>query len=204
MADINNARKRKYNSGKRKSGSLKFVDPTIIVFGILAIILGSSMFSYFLKPHIKVYEVNEGSIATDYTYRGFAIRNEQVVTAEQSGYITYYARDLEKAGAQTTVYSIDETGQVLELLSDDSIAQTSLSDEQLIQLGKYVTSFYDDYSNMDFSEVYKFKQNVEVTTIQLIQQTLIDNSLQNQNNTSFHVLKSPIAVSYTHLRAHET
>lgn len=198
MANRKKTKKRQHNSNKRKLGILRFVDPTIIVFVILALILCSNMLSYFFKPHVKVYEVNEGSIATDYTYRGFAIRNEQVVSAEQSGYITYYARDLEKAGAQTTVYSIDETGQILEILSDDSVASTSLSKEQMMDLNKDVTTFYDNYSNMNFHEVYKFKQNIEIATLQLIQQTLIENSNQNQENTSFHVFKSPIdgIVSY--------
>jgi len=192
MANRKKTKRKQHNSRPRKSGALRFIDPTIVVFVILAVILCSNMVPYFFKPHIKVYEVNEGSIATDYTYRGFIIRNEQVVTAEQSGYITYYARDLEKAGAQTMVYSIDETGQISEMLSDDSIAATALTHEQLMDLNKDVTAFYSNYSNMNYGEAYRFKQNIEVTTLQLIQQTLIDNSIQNNGNTAFHVCKSPI------------
>ena len=45
---------------------------------------------YLTSKHISAYEVREGSILKDNAYTGLAIRNEEVVTAEQSGYINYF------------------------------------------------------------------------------------------------------------------
>lgn len=78
---------------------IRFMDPGVIVFLILAVYLFGCMVLYLLKPHVTTYEVNDGSMATDYSYTGIAIRSEQVVNTDKSGYITYYARDLEKTGA---------------------------------------------------------------------------------------------------------
>lgn len=196
----NNTHKRKRNKKRGiNSGRLLFIDPAIVVFSILALVLCLNMVGYFFKPHVKIYEVNEGSIATDYSYKGLAIRNEEVVTANQAGYITYYARDLEKTGAKTTVYSIDETGELTDLLSDESITATDLTKEQLLELNNNVSSFYNNFSNFNYDEVYNFKQDVEATTIQLIQQTLIDNSTQNVSGSAFHVENSPMdgIISYS-------
>ena len=37
----------------------------------------------------------------DNAYTGLAIRNEEVVTAEQSGYINYFVSEASKVGAKT-------------------------------------------------------------------------------------------------------
>lgn len=192
----NRKRHRKKNSNKRM---FSVMDTAIVAFVILAVVLCLNMMGYFFKPHIKVYEVNEGSIATDYSYHGIAIRNEEVVTASQAGYITYYARELEKAGAQTVVYSLDETGELADLLTDDNISATTLSKEQLLHLNNNINSFYKEFNNVDYNTVYSFKQDIEATTVQLIQQTLIDNSIQTASGASFHVYNSPIdgIISYS-------
>ena len=144
---------------------IRFMDPGVIVFLILAVYLFGCMVLYLLKPHVTTYEVNDGSMATDYSYTGIAIRSEQVVNTDKSGYITYYARDLEKTGAQTKVYSIDETGEINSILSDDSISSTALTSEQLNQIDSDVDSFYNDFSDINYGEAYAFKQLIESTTI---------------------------------------
>ncbi len=170
----------------------RFMDPGVIIFLILALYLCGCMMLYLLKPHITTYEVNEGSMAADYSYTGIAVRKEQVVNTERAGYITYYARALEKTGAQTKVYSIDETGQINTLLSDDSIASTALTEEQLKQINNNVNSFYNDFSNMNYGEAYSFKQLIENTTIQLIEQTIIENAVTLGEDVSFHVCNSTV------------
>lgn len=174
------------------------MDPGIIIFLILSLYLCGCMILYLLKPHVTTYEVNEGSMAADYSYKGIAIRQEQIVDMENSGYVTYYARNLEKAGAQTKVYSIDEKGQIKNLLSDDSISATNLTDEQLRQINSSVSSFYNDFSDINFGEAYSFKQLIENTTIQLIEQTLIENAVTLGEDASFHVFNSAVdgVISY--------
>ena len=201
-----NNRKRSTNSKKVISRKrvfrhriIRFMDPGVIVFLILAVYLFGCMVLYLLKPHVTTYEVNDGSMATDYSYTGIAIRSEQVVNTDKSGYITYYARDLEKTGAQTKVYSIDETGEINSILSDDSISSTALTSEQLNQIDSDVDSFYNDFSDINYGEAYAFKQLIESTTIQLIEQTLVENAVTLRDSASFNVCNSAIdgIISYT-------
>lgn len=169
---------------------IRFMDPGVIIFLVLALYLCGCMILYLLKPHITTYEVNEGTMASDYSYKGIALRTEQIVNTDLSGYITYYARDLEKAGAQTKVYSIDETGQINSLLSDESIAATALTSEQLKQINSDVDAFYDSFSDVNYNEAYAFKQLIESTTIQLIEQTLVENAATLGENASFNVISN--------------
>lgn len=198
MEKMNQRRKAQPRNNIRKYRRFRFVDPGVIVFFFLACYLVVCVAMYLMKPHINTYEVSDGSIVSDYSYTGIAIRTEQPVMAQTAGYITYYARELEKVGALTSVYSLDETGQLAELLSDENISATSLSDENLIEMNKNVNDFYEAYTDMNFSESYQFKQEIEGMTVQLIQQTLIENASKINGSTAFHVCNSPLdgIVSY--------
>lgn len=106
---------------------------------------------------------------------------------------------MEKTGAQTKVYSIDETGEINSILSDDSISSTALTSEQLNQIDSDVDSFYNDFSDINYGEAYAFKQLIESTTIQLIEQTLVENAVTLGDSASFNVCNSAIdgIISYT-------
>lgn len=65
---------------------------------------------YLTSKHISAYEVREGSILKDNAYTGLAIRNEEVVTAEQSGYINYFVSEASKVGAKNkSIFSFSKT-----------------------------------------------------------------------------------------------
>ena len=78
----------------------------IVIFGVVFIYLLVTVLMYLTSKHISAYEVREGSILKDNAYTGLAIRNEEVVTAEQSGYINYFVSEASKVGAKTKVYSL--------------------------------------------------------------------------------------------------
>ena len=64
----------------------------IVIFGVVFIYLLVTVLMYLTSKHISAYEVREGSILKDNAYTGLAIRNEEVVTAEPSGYINYFCQ----------------------------------------------------------------------------------------------------------------
>lgn len=139
-------------------------------------------------------------MATDYSYTGIAIRSEQVVNTDKSGYITYYARDLEKNRCTRQKYiQLMRHGEINSILSDDSISSTALTSEQLNQIDSDVDSFYNDFSDINYGEAYAFKQLIESTTIQLIEQTLVENAVTLGDSASFNVCNSAIdgIISYT-------
>ena len=83
-------------SNKSKSVSIKKYKKKrefnlgILLFAIVFIYLIVTVILYFTGDSISVYEVREGSIVRDNSYTGLIIRQETAVTAEKSGYISYY------------------------------------------------------------------------------------------------------------------
>ena len=59
----------------------------IIIFGVVFIYLIVTVLMYLTSNHISSYEVREGTILKDNAYTGLAIRDEEVIPADQSGYV---------------------------------------------------------------------------------------------------------------------
>ena len=95
----------------------------IVIFGLISIYLLINIVIYFTTERTAFYEVISGSNAQEanVSYNGIAIRNEIVQSARDSGYIDYYVREGSRVSLNTTLYSIDSTGELNNLLSEASI-----------------------------------------------------------------------------------
>lgn len=165
------------------------IDPGVFIFVFIAVYILICLILYVTKPHVSVYEVPFGEIANNYTYTGIALRQEQVIPADSAGYINYYAREGVKVGVRSTVYTIDETGKISELLKEAT--GTALSDEDIKKLKTEVTAFQTAYSDDSFSSVYDFKQNIEGMALELVNSNLLDNLSQTQENIGkFNIYKA--------------
>lgn len=145
----------------------------IIIFGIIFIYIIISIISYIFSSKISVYEVNKGSLATNNTYQGFIIRSETNVTADKAGYVNFYAREGEKIGAGQTVYTIDETGKLAEILSDSTNSESTLSDDDINSLKSEILNFKKDFNTNNFKEVYNFKYDIENKVLELVNLNLL-------------------------------
>ena len=88
----------------------------ILIFCAILIYVIGFVLSSLGTEKIIPYEVREGSLAINYTYRALALREEQVVKTNNSGYITYFAREGERIAPGNLVYIVDETGDLKEYL----------------------------------------------------------------------------------------
>ena len=68
---------------------------------------------------------------TDYT--GIILREEEVKTADRSGYINYYVREGKRASVGTRIYSIDETGNIASFLEENMEEGVTLTAENLAE-----------------------------------------------------------------------
>lgn len=153
----------------------------IIIFGIIFIYVLISIILYVVNPQISIYEVNKGSLATNNTYQGFIIRKESKVAAEKAGYVNFYAREGEKIGTGQTVYTIDETGKLAEILSDTTNSESTLSDDDINSLKTEISSFANDFNSNDFNNVYNFKYDIENTVLELVNLNIL-NSITDLNS----------------------
>lgn len=131
----------------------------------------------FQTEKIVPYEVKEGSLAINYTYRALAIRDEQVVTADKSGYVSYFAREGERVALGNLVYAVDEAGQLKEYLENIALSEgkSTLSEAELIELRSKMVLFTQGFNNHDFDAVYDFKYELKSDTLRLSNAHILSN-----------------------------
>jgi hypothetical protein len=146
-------------------GMLIFI--AILFYVIICIVM------YFRTSHIVRYEVKEGSLATDNTYRGIVLRDESIVTLGTAGYVNYYAREGERVANGDLVYTIDETGRLNEYLEELSLGENTLSDKELTEFRSEIVNFMHGYDSTSFSSVYDFKYSLKSTVLKIANNSML-------------------------------
>lgn len=129
----------------------------VIIFGVIFIYLFVTVLMYLTNKHITAYEVREGSILKDYSYTGFAMREEEIIKAEDSGYINFFATEGSKVGAKSQVYSLSD--KKLDFDSTNSDTAELTSEEQASMLVK-VQAFCENFDEQNFSDAYSLKDTI--------------------------------------------
>ena len=170
-----------------KNNVRKYRKPINLNIGILIFFAVFVYVAFFVIMSLKTekivpYEVREGSLAINYTYRALALREEEVVSAEKSGYINYFAREGERVALGNLVYTIDETGELKEYLESASMEDSSLSDNELIELRSEIVDFVHEFDEKNFSSVYDFKYSMKGTVMKLANSHMTE-SIDSINNS---------------------
>lgn len=157
---------------KRKKAKRPF-NIGIVFFGFIAVYLIVCVYLFFTSSHISGYEVIAGDLATDHHYTGIALRTEQIVNAEKSGYVSYYAREGEKVSTASTVYTVDESGRMVQTLKENA-KEMQLDEEDYAQIRGDIAAYLGTASDMDFRQIYDFKTNINANVLDLMNQNLIE------------------------------
>ena len=131
----------------------------IIIFGIIFIYLIATIIMYITAPRITVYEVRQGSILKDNAYTGLAIREEQIVCAEQSGYVNYYIENNSKVKVGSKVYTLSDNKLNFEHVNED--INVALTNENVNSLTLKIQSYNNQFSDADFGSTYQLKNDLQ-------------------------------------------
>lgn len=137
------------------------------IFVLLIIYITILVVSYFKSKPITPYEVSMGSLAVNNTYNGVALREEVLVPADYSGYVNYYAREGEKVSKGSMIYTIDSTGKLSDVVSNDTGNDNSLSDSDLFEIKSDISEFANSFDPKNFNYTYNFKYDIEGTVLKL-------------------------------------
>ena len=164
----NAAEQQKNNVTKFRRQRLPNLNFGMIIFLLMFIYVVVMIFLSFRTKRLTSYEVQTGSLATQNSYRGIALRSETLYPAGAAGYLNFYAREDAKVAKGELIYSVDKSGTFSELIARNEENKELLSDEDLLELKTEVENYSDNYSDHDFSSVYDFKYSVEGTATKLI------------------------------------
>lgn len=136
----------------------------IFLFAIVFIYLVVTVILYLTGDPVSVYEVREGSIVNDNSYTGLVLRQEQVVSAETDGYISYYQNENSKVKTGMRVYAMSAQKLDTESASPDADnsdgASVSLNPEVRSGIIYQLQNFNENYDPVDFSAVYSLKNEI--------------------------------------------
>lgn len=78
----------------------------ILVYILINVIL------FLGKKKLTVYKVTEDKITNTLSFTGIAIRDEELIKASKSGYITYYVEEGKRIKKSGTVFTVDKDQKV--------------------------------------------------------------------------------------------
>lgn len=162
----------------------------IIIFGLISVYLFVNIVIYFTTERTNYYEVTAGtnSEVINKSFTGIAIRKEEISYADTSGYIDYFVRECSRVSKNTVLYSIDSSGKFDELLAKLN-KNTKLTDENISTISGQLYDFSNNFDNMDFSEVYDFKNSLKGTVVDLINMNSLQ-KLAQESGEEFSISKS--------------
>lgn len=167
-------------SNKSNNNIVKYRRPLninigMVIFAVILIYIIICVFGYFTSKHVVPYEVKEGSLSANNIYQGIALRKETIITAEQTGYINYYAREGERVAVNNLVYTLDESGKLAEYIAAENSGETTLSANDLAELKSEILGFVSVFDPENFSTVYDFKYDVKGTVLKLANANILEN-----------------------------
>jgi hypothetical protein len=163
--------------------NLNNINIGMVFFAVMAIYIIISVVTYLRKDHIVGYQVMEGSLSTNNIYDSVAVRQEKIVTSETAGYVNYFATEGGRVGVGSLVYTVDESGQLLEYLKSQGSEEVSLSDDDLMELRTQIVNFDSSFDEHDFRTVYDFKISLDGTVQKLSNNSILAN-IQSLNANS--------------------
>lgn len=157
----------------------------MIIFGFIFVYIVICVFMSFAEKRISGYVVAEGSLSANKVYKGIAIREEVVVTSDKAGYVYYYPREGEKVGVGNMVYTIDETGQLSDMMTSAELSGETLDEQSLSNLKNELAEFSHNFSPTEFSSTYDFKFGLKNTVLKLANASLTGSiaTLSTENGT---------------------
>lgn len=149
----------------------------VIIFGVTFLYLIIYIALYMTRDKISYYEVVTGKNAdsSNKYYNGLVLRNEEITTVETSGYISYYLREGNRASIGSTIYTLDESGSVAELLANTDKSSAVLGEDDLSEIKSQISQFSTTYSDTNFGDVYNFKDAIDATISECVNQNAISN-----------------------------
>ena len=173
----------------------------MLIFLVIFVYIIICVLMSFNQKKIVPYEVKIGSLSTDNLFTGIAVREETVVSSDFSGYINYYAREGERVGFGNLVCTVDETGQLKEMLSEQNADHTALSDANLSEIKASIVNYRSGFDKNDYSSVYDFKYEMEGTVLKLANINVLQNMemLNSSGGGIVNLCRSPLSgiVSYS-------
>ncbi|MBR3004520.1 MAG: hypothetical protein IKH67_05580 [Lachnospiraceae bacterium] len=178
----NNKKKKQLNFGV-------FIGLAVLLYLIVSFCM------YFFGSSNGTYEVVKGQVASNFEsqYTALIIRNENVVTSDDDGYINFFVGDTSQIFVGQDTYVIDHNGTISKKLEELSKSQAILNENDLTHIR---TTFYDfdtSFSNNDYYETYNLINRIDSQILDLINNNVFSNIISELTDGSYHIGSSEVS-----------
>lgn len=184
------------NSRKKRFRYKNFfnLNAGIVIFGLILIYLFINIVIYFTTERTKYYEVTAGTNAENLnnSYEGIALRDEIIKYADESGYVDYFIQEGSRISKNTTLYSIDSSGQLNQLLLESGKESSKLTEDNLDTINTLLKDFNNNFDPMNFRDLYDFKSTVKGTVVDLMNMNSLQ-KLAKDKGENFVINKSEVS-----------
>lgn len=186
---MNRRKNQKVVKMKRRNSYLMGIFLCIFALYVLVLFIQS-----FTREHVSIYEVNQNQLADNENLRGIILRDEDIVTAKESGYVNYYVGEGSRLAATTTVYSIDEYGDAAQETAALDTTDVTLSEDDTRNIRSDIANFRNNFDLSDYSGIVNFHYNIENTLLELsdidLAQNLSKIKKASGSSSSFKLVKA--------------
>ncbi len=162
----------------------------IIVFAFVLIYFVICLIHYATANHVSVYEVSKGQIMKSSYYTGLVLRSETVTYADGAGKLNYYSKEGDKVGYNDLICSIDSDGSVSDEITAAGLDGTSLTKDELDGVQELVTDYMNNYSDMQFYNVYSFKESLNASVQENLYLAALEAIADQANTGSFSLVRA--------------
>lgn len=155
-------RKRKKSVNIMRYKSKREMNIGILIFSVIFVYLLITIFTYATDKRISVYEVRKGSIVKDNSYTGLVLREEKVINAEDSGYVSYFQDENSKVKKGGNIYALSAKALDTEQVSED-VANVKINEDIVESVVLKIQNANQSYNAQKFSNVYSVKNEINAT-----------------------------------------
>ncbi len=166
----------------------------IIIFAAILLYVAISVVISMKKEPVATYKVGDSDISDNISCTGIAIRNEIVVKASRSGYITYFTRNNDKVRKGSAVCTIDDTGSIISSSESPEAEGIALTQKDYQEIRKTISLYKTNYEDIDFYKVYNFKDEISSKILDVANQVLVDKLHSDKKvGSAFQYMYSPVS-----------
>ena len=152
MASKNTEKRIRAGAAQRTAHRVFSLNVGTVVFAAILLYILVSLILFLTRNHISYYQVTSGPLSRNTTYTGLALRSEQIITTDTSGYVTYYAQGNTRVRKSGMLFGIgpqrsETEGEGISELAKKSVYET-------------IRNFSLNYESNDYSDVYSLKYDV--------------------------------------------
>ena len=172
----------------------------VLLLAVIFIYLVISLYLYITKEKVLTYEVSAGQLVSDNTFSGIILFDEAVETSSVSGHINYFLSENDRAGAETIIGIVDETGSISAALAAN-VLDKGISQAAINNIGHKLVNYMKSYDSLDYYQTYNLLDNISsaVNGFNAAYKVANLEELIGDGNNLVHIIKpeKSTLVSYT-------